>query len=212
MSWDNQACRLRTLLQSDKTSYKKCSEDNAGRITYHIRESAKRAAIPEADAPCRNYLGTECASLIDTAIGNPEFEAYNNQKENSIPIVDLSAFLSNDDKQRQKVAKDLTEACHNFGFVYITGHGVPPELLNDAFQWSRKLFDLSHEDKMKAPHPPGPTLHRGYSHPGLEKVYSKQEASSDVVNESQGSSLREIMDFKVCPSGASSLERLYSGE
>ncbi|KAL9118042.1 MAG: hypothetical protein Q9187_005415 [Circinaria calcarea] len=132
--------------------------------------------------------------------------------ENSIPIVDLSAFLSNDDKQRQKIAQDLTEACHNLGFVYITGHGVSPELLDDAFQWSRKLFDLSHEDKMKAPHPPGPTPHRGYSHPGLEKVYSKQEASSDVVNKSQGSSLREVMDFKVCPSVASSLERLFGGE
>ena len=74
-------------------------------------------------------------------------------QENSIPIVDLSAFLSNDDKQRSKVAKELTEACHKLGFVYITGHGVSPELLDDAFQWSRKLFDLSHEDKMKAPHP-----------------------------------------------------------
>ena len=124
-------------------------------------------------------------------------------QENLIPIVDLSAFLSNDDKQRQKAAKDLTDACHNLGFVYITGHGVSPELLDDAFRWSRELFDLSHEDKMKAPHPPGSIPHRGYSHPGLEKVYSKQEANSDLVNESRGSSLRKIMDFKVCSTEAS---------
>lgn len=121
-------------------------------------------------------------------------------QENSIPIVDLSAFLSNDDEKSHKAARDLTAACHNLGFVYITGHGVSPELLDDAFRWSQKLFDLTHEDKMKAPHPPGSTPHRGYSHPGLEKVYSKQEAISDAVKESQGNSLRKIMDFKVCSS------------
>jgi hypothetical protein len=46
---------------------------------------------------------------------------------------------------------------------------------------------------MKAPHPDGPTVHRGYSWPGLEKV--SQVISSDLE---VGESLRSVRDCKVC--------------
>ncbi|KAA6411495.1 MAG: hypothetical protein FRX48_04775 [Lasallia pustulata] len=114
----------------------------------------------------------------------------------SIPIVDFSAWSSGSVRQRQEIAQDLATACQSLGFVYIVGHGVSPELVHEAFDWSKKLYGLSHEDKMKAPHPPGPTPHRGYSHPGLEKVYSKQDAQGNAVEESQGRSLRQVTDFK----------------
>ena len=114
----------------------------------------------------------------------------------SIPVVDLSAFPSGSLQQRQNAAQGLTSACQSLGFVYIVGHGVSPELVQEAFDWSKKFYDLSHEDKMKAPHPPGSSPHRGYSHPGLEKVYSKQESEDGAVKESQGRSLRQVMDFK----------------
>ena len=116
----------------------------------------------------------------------------------SIPIVDLAPFTNDgDDLQRQKAAQELFDACHQYGFVSITGHGVSAELLEEAFGWCKKLFSLPHESKMKAPHPESSIPHRGYSQPGLEKAYSKQELQAkDVVN-SNGESLRKIMDFKV---------------
>lgn len=116
----------------------------------------------------------------------------------SIPIVDLTPFTNDGDNlQRQKAAQELFNACHNFGFVIITGHGVPAKLLEEAFGWCKELYSLPHESKMKAPHPEGSTPHRGYSHPGLEKVYSKQELQAQDVVNSNGESLRKIMDFKV---------------
>jgi len=45
---------------------------------------------------------------------------------------------------------------------------------------------------MLAPHPDGPTVHRGYSYPGLEKV--SQVISSD---EKVGEELRQVKDCKV---------------
>lgn len=45
---------------------------------------------------------------------------------------------------------------------------------------------------MQAEHPPGPTVHRGYSYPGLEKVY--QVITEDVE---VGEKLREVRDCKV---------------
>lgn len=111
----------------------------------------------------------------------------------SIPIIDLSAWTTaSTPEARLKAAKELATACHNVGFVSIINHGVPLDLLDEAFAWSKKLFDLKTEEKMLAPHPPGPTVHRGYSWPGLEKV--SQVISEDIE---VGEQLRAVTDCKV---------------
>ncbi|KAF4628613.1 hypothetical protein G7Y89_g9543 [Cudoniella acicularis] len=109
----------------------------------------------------------------------------------SIPIIDFLKWTSRSSDERAAVAKELADACHNVGFVFIVNHGVTPELLEGAFGWSKRLFDLKTEEKMLAPHPDGPTVHRGYSWPGLEKV--SQVISSDFE---VGEKLRVITDCK----------------
>lgn len=111
----------------------------------------------------------------------------------SIPVIDFSKWTSpSSPEDRLVIAKELADACHNVGFVSIINHGVSPELLEEAFGMSKKLFDLKTEDKMLAPHPDGPTVHRGYSWPGLEKV--SQVISSDLE---VGEALRAVTDCKV---------------
>jgi isopenicillin N synthase-like dioxygenase len=111
----------------------------------------------------------------------------------SIPVIDFAKWNSGSTpEQRLAVAKDLSDACHNIGFVFIINHGVSPELLEQAFEWSKRLFDLKTEEKMLAPHPDGHAVHRGYSWPGLEKV--SQVISSDL---GVGEKLRAVTDFKV---------------
>ncbi len=113
----------------------------------------------------------------------------------SIPIIDFSKWKPDAKPEaRLAVAKELADACHNVGFVSIINHGVSLELLDEAFGWSKKLFDLKTEEKMLAPHPDGPTVHRGYSWPGLEKV--SQVISSDIE---VGEQLRAVTDCKVNP-------------
>ena len=83
-----------------------------------------------------------------------------------IPTVDLSAFATEDNlESRLASARALNDACHDLGFVQIQGHGIEPELLREAFDWSKKLYSLPHSEKMKAPHPDGPLPHRGSSLP-----------------------------------------------
>lgn len=114
----------------------------------------------------------------------------------NIPIIDLTAFLSSEspEEERLKVAQDLVSACRHVGFVYIKNHGVPQNELEQAFTISKKFYDLPTEQKMKAPHPPGWSVHRGYSWPGLEKVSS---AISEIDDEEAIKQLREIQDYKV---------------
>lgn len=110
-----------------------------------------------------------------------------------IPIVDFAHWNpSSTPAQRADIASSLVDACRRVGFVYIINHGVSPKFLEEAFEWSKRLFDLKQEEKMLAPHPDGHTVHRGYSWPGLEKV--SQVISTDLE---VGKELRAVTDCKV---------------
>lgn len=113
----------------------------------------------------------------------------------ALPIIDFSRWLNGSPEDKKKVAQELAQACREVGFIYVINHGVAPELLEEAFGWSKKLFDLPEEKKMLAPHPPGPNVHRGYSWPGLEKVSQyvhKEGEDSDAEDEA----LRQVQDCK----------------
>ncbi len=114
----------------------------------------------------------------------------------SIPVVDFAGWTSNAPlEQKKAIAQKLIKACQTVGFVYITNHHLSSERLSQAFEWSKKLFDLKLEQKMLAPHPSGFTVHRGYSWPGLEKVSNAmgdEEDKADLMK-----NLRQISDVKV---------------
>lgn len=113
----------------------------------------------------------------------------------AVPIVDFSPWTQSPVKElRIRVAKQIVEASREVGFVCITNHTLPDPLLDEAFEWSRRFFALSPEDKLKAPHPEGWAVHRGYSWPGLEKV---SQAISEGNDEELVKRLREVTDFKV---------------
>jgi hypothetical protein len=115
-----------------------------------------------------------------------------------IPIVDFSPWRTNDNAARLKVAKEIVNASRDVGFVYIVNHGVSEPMLDEAFEWTARLFALPHEDKMKAPHPKGWAVHRGYSWPGLEKVSHVKSAGND--DDEEVKKLRAITDCKVSSS------------
>jgi isopenicillin N synthase-like dioxygenase len=118
---------------------------------------------------------------------------------NTVPIVDLSAFTnpsaSTSPAARLDTAKALVAACRHVGFVYIKNHGVPQSDLDQAFAISKKFFDLPTEEKMKAPHPEGWAVYRGYSWPGLEKV-SNALGEGNAGDEDAVKALREVSDYK----------------
>ena len=110
----------------------------------------------------------------------------------TIPVVDFSKWNSSANKEEQfAVANELVDACRKVGFVYIINHGLPQELLDGTFDTAKRLFGLSHEQKMLAPHPDGPEVHRGYSYPGLEKVSQYMDGDERV-----GQELRQVRDCK----------------
>ncbi len=114
----------------------------------------------------------------------------------SIPVVDFAGWSPDSSiEQKKEIAHKLIEACQNVGFVYIINHHVSPERLAQAFEWSKKLFDLKLEQKMLAPHPSGFNVHRGYSWPGLEKVSNAMGNEDNTADLTEN--LRQVSDIKV---------------
>lgn len=72
-----------------------------------------------------------------------------NTPSSSLPIIDLSDYQQASHAQKQAIAEKIGNACREFGFFYITGHGVEESLQNRLFSESAALFDLPLEDKLR---------------------------------------------------------------
>lgn len=89
----------------------------------------------------------------------------------TLPVLDLSR-LDADDAEADAFRAELREATHEYGFFYLTGHGVSTELADRVLRDSRAFFDLPEADKMaienlKSPH------FRGYTRVGGELTQGK---------------------------------------
>src|SRR5829696_2617122 len=79
----------------------------------------------------------------------------------SLPVIDLSDPLPD-------VARSVGAACRERGFFYLTGHGVPPDLLADLEAVSRKFFALPLPAKQQIAMARGGRAWRGYFPVGAE--------------------------------------------
>ncbi|TFY97534.1 isopenicillin N synthase family dioxygenase [Ramlibacter rhizophilus] len=59
-----------------------------------------------------------------------------------IPLIDIAALSSDDTPARATVAAAIGHACRDTGFFAITGHGIGPGLIEDAFDAAREVFAL----------------------------------------------------------------------
>ena len=120
-------------------------------------------------------------------------------QQDPIPTVDLSPFASGGTlEKRVEASQKLCDVCTVLGFVNVVGHGVSEALIEETFVWSKRLFNLTYEEKIKAPHPAAAIPHRGYSAPGIEKVYSKEDLDRSEAKGENGTFVRRIQDFRVC--------------
>ncbi|MEP4766637.1 MAG: 2-oxoglutarate and iron-dependent oxygenase domain-containing protein [Roseibium sp.] len=74
-----------------------------------------------------------------------DFAAARSTDSLSIPVIDISGAISGDDIE--SVAAALHRAATDHGFFYISGHGIDPQLMDQAFAVSKAFFDLPGKDK-----------------------------------------------------------------
>ena len=86
-----------------------------------------------------------------------------------IPVIDLGPALRGDHGARLRTGQEIDRTCREIGFFTITGHGVPPALMDALRDTAKEFFALSLEEKLRAVHPV-PGTPRGYIALGVEAL------------------------------------------
>src|SRR5262245_24647331 len=69
--------------------------------------------------------------------------------QQTIPVVDIAPFLAGSAEGKRQVAREVGRACEEIGFLAITGHGVPADLIEQTYALAREFFDLPADEKLK---------------------------------------------------------------
>jgi len=85
----------------------------------------------------------------------------------SIPVVDLSDFLSGDPEKKKAFVNQLGKAYEDVGFVAVKNHGIPADLIADLYKYVQQFFSLPADEKRKY-EVPGLAGQRGYTSFGKE--------------------------------------------
>lgn len=67
-----------------------------------------------------------------------------------VPIVNISKFLDPQSSEEEKhaVAKEIDRACREVGFFYLSGHGLPEDVMHSMLDNARTFFgEATHEEK-----------------------------------------------------------------
>lgn len=91
-----------------------------------------------------------------------------------LPIIDIAPLIEKR-AGRQSVAEQIRAACVNYGFFYVTGHGVAEELQERLQALSRQFFALPLEQKMQIRMALGGRAWRGYFPVGEELTSGKPD-------------------------------------
>lgn len=60
----------------------------------------------------------------------------------AIPVIDLAAFSNGDAVTRQRVVKQIYQACHEIGFMYLQNPGISKDLIQQVFALNKSFFNL----------------------------------------------------------------------
>lgn len=66
-----------------------------------------------------------------------------------IPSIDLSDFLSEDEKLKAEFVESLGMAFTDIGFIAIKNHGIPEKIIEKLYQKLKEFFNLPLSDKQK---------------------------------------------------------------
>ncbi|RFA14422.1 oxidoreductase [Subtercola boreus] len=88
-----------------------------------------------------------------------------------LPVLDLSR-LDRGDAEAEAFRSELRQATHEFGFFYLTGHGVPQPLIDRVIGAARAFFALPEADKLAIENLQSAQF-RGYTRVGGELTQGK---------------------------------------
>jgi isopenicillin N synthase-like dioxygenase len=80
---------------------------------------------------------------------------------NAVPVIDISGYFTGSESEKRRIAREIGEACRTIGFLVVTGHGVPDEVIRSTEATGRAFFDLPDAEKRRFG-TKDPSIYRGY--------------------------------------------------
>ena len=71
---------------------------------------------------------------------NNDFASAKSTSFEQIPVVDISEIHTKDGFEKSAI--ELVHIARSIGFFYIKGHGISPKLISQAFNASKRFFEL----------------------------------------------------------------------
>jgi len=93
-----------------------------------------------------------------------------------VPIIDIAPLVSGDAGGKERVAKEIGDACENIGFFVVVNHGIPKEVITNAWDNVALFFDQPIEEKMAMATDDEAKYPYGYSALGGEILSKGKEA------------------------------------
>jgi isopenicillin N synthase-like dioxygenase len=96
-----------------------------------------------------------------------------------VPVIDVRALVFQTE-DRFRVAKQIGDACRDWGFFYVTGHGVDLHLVRELEEQSRRFFAQDLEKKLGIRMSHGGRAWRGYFPVGDELTSGYPDAKEGI--------------------------------
>jgi isopenicillin N synthase-like dioxygenase len=96
-----------------------------------------------------------------------------------LPIIDVAPLLDSG-RSTRSVAAQIEAACRDSGFFYVTGHGVPAQIVAQLDEASRRFFALPEAEKMEIAMVHGGRAWRGYFPLGGELTSGRPDLKEGV--------------------------------
>ena len=97
-----------------------------------------------------------------------------------LPVIDVAPLAGGPTAARALVAGQIQAACRERGFFYVTGHGVPAELLGELTGAAAEFFALPASAKMEIAMERGGRAWRGYFPVGAELTSGRPEVKEGL--------------------------------
>lgn len=86
-----------------------------------------------------------------------------------VPTINVADWETGDETARSAIAERVDEACRSIGFMQITGHGIPDEVIAGFTDALDEVFGLPPDVKAQY-RPPRASINRGYAPPRSERL------------------------------------------
>jgi isopenicillin N synthase-like dioxygenase len=97
-----------------------------------------------------------------------------------LPVIDMAPLFGRDDVARAAVAHQIATACRDTGFFYVSGHGIPADLIAQLDDLGRQFFALPEVDKMQIAMAKGGRAWRGFFPVGGELTSGKPDIKEGI--------------------------------